>query len=194
MLLDVYGILGGTFDPPHVAHLAAAHSAFEQLELDTVRLLPARMPWQKAMEVVTGANQRWAMCRLAAAEAAYMVADDTEMRRSGPTYTIDTIDTIGSEVVLILGADTAAGIPTWHRWEEVVERAHIAVVPRRGTTEAEIRSAIGSSYTMLEMPVIDLSATQIRDHVRAGRRPRFLVPDSVLEYIVRNSLYRNRDS
>lgn len=194
MLPIVHGILGGTFDPPHVAHLAAAHSAYEQLGLETVRLLPARMPWQKAMDVVTGANHRWAMCRLAAAEASYLVADDSEMRRSGPTYTIDTLEEMDSDVVLILGADSAVGIPTWHRCDEVLDRAHIAVVPRPGTSEDQIRDAIGSSFTMLEMPVIDLSATQIRDHIRAGRSPRFLVSDPVLEYIERNNLYRHRET
>ncbi len=194
MLTDVFGLLGGTFDPPHVAHLAAAHAAYEQLDLEQVRLVPARTPWQKATKVVTSATHRWAMCRLAAAEAPYLAADDVEMRRDGPTYTIDTLEAIEGETVLVLGADAAVGIPTWHRASDVLDTATIAVVPRPGVTEADVREAIGQGFTMLDMPPIELSATQIREHVRAGLEPRFLVPDAVVEYILANNLYRHRDA
>lgn len=194
MLPSVYGILGGTFDPPHVAHLSVAHTAHEQLGLDKVHLMLARTPWQKALEAVTSSVHRWAMCQLAAAEATYLFADDTEMRRSGPTYTIDTLEAMESAPVLILGSDTAVGIPTWHRAEDVLGRASIAVVPRPGTPIESVRNAIGPSFTVLDMPQIDLSATEIRDYVRSGRSPRFLMPDSVLDYIKRNDLYRTRDA
>ena len=197
MLWPVYGILGGTFDPPHVAHLAAAHAAYEQMGLDVVRLLPARSPWQKVNRVVTSARHRWAMCQLAAAEAPYLVADDTEMSRSGPTYTIDTLEALsgdGGDAVLILGSDSAVGIPTWHRADEVLERATIAVVPRPTVSFDEVTDAIGSSYTALEMPMLDLSATEIRAHVLAGLTPGFLVPASVVAYIDANDLYRHRDA
>jgi nicotinate-nucleotide adenylyltransferase len=194
MLYNVYGILGGTFDPPHVAHLAAAHAAYEQMGLDVVRLLPARTPWQKVDRVVTSAKHRWAMCQLAAAEASYLVADDTEMHRRGPTYTIDTLEALSGDAVLILGSDTAVGIPSWHRADEVLERATIAVVPRPTVSFDEVTAAIGTSYTALDMPTLDLSATQIRDHVRAGLTPAFLVPQSVLAYVEANDLYRNRDA
>lgn len=194
MLWPVYGILGGTFDPPHVAHLAVAHAAYEQMDLDHVRLLPARTPWQKATRVVTSAKHRWAMCLLAAAEASYLVADDTEMQRRGPTYTIDTLDAMSDDAVLILGSDSAVGIPTWHRADEVLERARIAVVPRPTVSFDQVTAAIGSSYTALDMPTLDLSATQIRAHVLAGYLPGFLVPASVLAYIDANDLYRHRDA
>jgi len=190
----VYGILGGTFDPPHVAHLAAAHAAFEQMDLDHVSLLPARSPWQKVNRVVTSAPHRWAMCQLAAAEANYLIPDDTEMQRRGPTYTIDTIQELPGEPVLILGSDSAVGIPSWHRADEVLAMAQIAVVPRPTVSLDEVTTAIGSHFTALDMPTLNLSATQIRDHIRAGLSPRFLVPDSVLAYIENNDLYIRREA
>jgi nicotinate-nucleotide adenylyltransferase len=181
-----------------MAHLAAAHAAFEQLGLDHVRLLPARDPWQKSDLVVTPAKHRWAMSLLAAAEAPYLGADDTEMSRSGPTYTIDTLETFvdqepNGEPVLILGSDSAALIPSWHRAEEVLVSVRIAVVLRPTVSFEAVTAAIGDSYVALDMPTLDLSATQIREHVGAGRSPGFLVPDSVRFYIEANGLYRHND-
>jgi nicotinate-nucleotide adenylyltransferase len=194
MLWVVYGLLGGTFDPPHVAHLAAAHAAYEQMDLDVVRLLPARAPWQKVNRVVTSAQHRRAMCQLAAAEAPYLVVDDTEMDRRGPTYTIDTLEAIAGDAVLILGTDAAVGIPSWHRADDVLAMARIAVVPRPTVTFDQVTEAIGDAFTPLAMPMLDLSATQIRDHIRAGLTPGFLVPESVLAYIANNDLYRRREA
>lgn len=190
----MYGILGGTFDPPHIAHLAAAHAAFEQMDLDHVRLLPARDPWQKFDRVVTSSTHRWAMSVLAAAEAPFLVADDTEMLRSGPTYTIDTLEALEGDPVLILGSDSATRIPSWHRAEEVLAMAKIAVVRRPTVSFEAVTAAIGSSYVALNMPTLDLSATQIRDHIRTGLSPGFLVPDSVRFYIEANGLYRGDGS
>lgn len=193
ILSSVYGILGGTFDPPHVAHLAAAHAAYEQMGLDHVRLLPARNPWQKHDRGVTSAPHRWAMCQLAASQAAFLRADDTEMRRHGATYTIDTLEVLDGDPVLILGSDSASRIPTWHRADEVLERVTIAVVPRPTVPFQAVTDAIGDRYVPIDMPTLDLSATQIRDHIRKGLTPRFLVPEPVLHYIEANDLYRVRD-
>ncbi|MEZ5176608.1 MAG: nicotinate (nicotinamide) nucleotide adenylyltransferase [Acidimicrobiia bacterium] len=190
----MYGILGGTFDPPHMAHLAAAHAAFEQLGLDHVRLLPAREPWQKFDWGVTSPKHRWAMTMLAAAEAPFLCADDTEMLRRGPTYTIDTLEAHDGDAVLILGSDSAVGIPSWHRADELLATATIAVVPRPTVSFDEVAAAIGDGFTPVRMPTLDLSATEIREHIRAGRSPRFLVPDSVLFYIAANDLYTKRDA
>jgi nicotinate-nucleotide adenylyltransferase len=191
MLWPVYGILGGTFDPPHVAHLAAAHTAYEQLGLDDVRLMTAGDPWQKSDQVVADAHHRWSMTQLAAAEAAYLIADDTEIVRSGPTYTIDTLDGLGPDAVLILGTDSALTIPSWHRADELLARVSIAVVKRPTVSFDEVRDAIGDAFHALDMPTLDLSASQIRSHIADGRSPRFLVPDSVLSYIDANRLYRD---
>jgi nicotinate-nucleotide adenylyltransferase len=100
----VIGILGGTFDPPHIAHLALAQAAHEQLELDEVLFMPAGDPWQKSRDVITAADHRVAMTRLAASGAPYFVADDREILRRGPTYTIETVEELGQDCVLVLGA------------------------------------------------------------------------------------------
>lgn len=194
MLSVVYGILGGTFDPPHIAHLAVAHAAREQMGLDHVRLLPAREPWQKFDRGVTSSKHRLAMARLAAAEADYLVVDETEMQRGGPTYTIDTLESLVGDPVLIVGSDAAVGIPSWHRADDVLAMARIAVVARPTVSFQEVTAAIGESYTPIRMPAIDLSATEIREHIRAGFSPGFLVPESVLFYIKANDLYRRRDA
>jgi len=134
------------------------------------------------------------MTQLAASEAPYLRADDTEMRRSGPTYTIDTLEARDDKVVLILGSDSATRIPTWHRADDVLALATIAVVPRPTVPFTAVTEAIGDSYVPIEMPTLDLSATQIRDHIRNHLTPRFLVPPSVLQYIATNGLYINRDA
>ncbi|MFV1970690.1 MAG: nicotinate-nicotinamide nucleotide adenylyltransferase, partial [Acidimicrobiia bacterium] len=126
------GILGGTFDPPHNAHLAMARAAYAQLGLETVRLMPAGDPWQKRDSSVSAASDRWAMTELLAGEDGRLVADDTEISRNGPSYTIDTIEQLGERQVLIVGADAALGIPTWHRADELVKLVDLAVVPRPG--------------------------------------------------------------
>ena len=113
------GILGGTFDPPHLAHLLGGEAAYRELGLDLVTFMPAGSPWQKAERDVTAASHRWEMTVLATEGVEYFEADDREVRRSGWTYTIDTLESFddGDEVVLIVGADTAAGLPTWCRAE-----------------------------------------------------------------------------
>ncbi|HEY5728050.1 MAG TPA: nicotinic acid mononucleotide adenylyltransferase, partial [Acidimicrobiia bacterium] len=128
------GILGGTFDPPHVAHLVAAETAYRQLALDVVTLMPAGDPWQKADRRVSDPVHRLAMTELAAAGVGYFEVDDREVRRRGPTYTIETIGSFPADddIVLILGADAAAGLAGWHRADEVRGRASFAVMPRPG--------------------------------------------------------------
>ncbi len=184
------GILGGTFDPPHFGHLAIAHAAYEQLGLDTVLLMVAGEPWQKADDAPTSAEHRFAMTSIAASEADHLVADDREIRRTGPTYTIDTVESMEGPPVLILGADAAAGIPTWHRGSELIEKATFAVVPRPGIAAATVEDALGDRLRWLDLPLIDLSSTAIREHVARGHSARYLVPEGVSSYIEVNGLYR----
>lgn len=190
MLATVYGLLGGTFDPPHLGHLALAYAALKQLDLVEVQFVPAGEPWQKAGTNVTDARLRLAMTHLAAAEHARFVVNDLEIHRSGPSYTIDTIEESEEGAVVILGSDAAARLRTWHRADALLEAVDIAVVERPGTTIADVEAAIGKSVLPVVMPPIEVSSTAIRAHVAAGHAPRFLVPDAVTDFIVANGLYR----
>ena len=182
-------LLGGTFDPPHLGHLAVAQAAWEQLDVDVVTFLPAGDPWQKNDRRISPASVRCEMISAATADVPYFEVDSREADRSGPTYTWDTIESFGDEaVVLVLGADAAAGVGTWHRGSELVDRIGIAVVGRPGTDRRDVEAAI-PAVRWLEMPQLDLSSTALRTWVGRGFSARFLVPDPVLEVIRAHSLY-----
>lgn len=189
----VQGILGGTFDPPHVAHLVAAEAAYRQFGLNGVTFLPAGAPWQKAGRPVSSADHRWEMTQLAIADVPYFDADDREVRRDGWTYTADTLATMDDDarVLLILGADAALGLPTWHRYEEVLDRAQIAVVPRPGVDPAAFDSTLAAGLFWVDAPELTVSGTELRLRVSEGRSIRFLVRDAVWRYIEDQGLYRD---
>ena len=165
------GLLGGTFDPPHIAHLLAGEVAFRQLSLDRVLFIPAGSPWQKAGKEVSSATHRWAMTQLATAGVEYFRPDDREVTRDGLTYTADTLATFpeDEEIWLILGADAARGLPTWHNAEQVMDRVRIAVLPRPGIDPAEVEDAIGPT-AWLDMAPVAISGTLIRAASRLGSR------------------------
>lgn len=194
-------ILGGTFDPIHNAHLRVAWEAAEFLSAE-VRLLPANVPPHREQPVAT-AEQRAALVRAALDGQDRLILDTRELRREGPSYTIDTLlelrQEIGDErpLVLLVGADAFAGLPTWHRWKELFDLAHIGVLTRPGhggTLPTELRTKIASrrcpnvaslsesaSGRVLSIPVtpLDISATGIRALLGCGREPRYLVPDAL---------------
>lgn len=184
------GILGGTFDPPHIAHLVAGEAGYRDLGLDVVTFLPAGRPWQKAGSGVTDADHRHAMTGLAVDGIAYFEADDRELRRNGWTYTADTLESYpGQEhLVLVLGADAASRLRTWHRWQHVLERAEIAVMPRPGVSQADVTAAVGAHH-VLDTPLLEVSGTELRNRCRRGASIRFLVPDPVRSYIEDHHLY-----
>jgi len=184
------GILGGTFDPPHLAHLVAAEAAFQQLDLDVVTFMPAGAPWQKAGRSVSDAGHRWQMTLAATDDVDYIVADDREVTRDGWTYTIETLEGFGAEedLVLILGADAAAGLPTWHRSDEVLARVRLAVMPRPGV-DREAVEAVAGRVAWLDTPMLQISGTELRHMRRRGRSIRFLVREPVYRYIVEHALY-----
>ncbi len=184
------GILGGTFDPIHLAHLHAGETALYQAGLDRVLFMPAGEPWQKSHRVLTGAAHRLEMIRLAIADVDGFEADDREIEREGPTYTIDTLLSFpeGEELSLILGADAALGLHTWHRWEEVVDRASLLVVPRPGTDARDVQSILPDA-AFLDMAVLEISGTEIREMAAIGEPFRFLVPLAVCDYIESVGLY-----
>lgn len=184
------GILGGTFDPPHIAHLIAGEVAYRELGLDVVTFIPAGAPWQKADRDVSDAEHRWEMTRLATQAVEYFEADDREVRRDGWSYTVDTLDSFpGDDVTLILGSDAARGLPTWRRGAEVIERSRIAVMPRGGVDEREVEAAVGAGLVWLGAPLMEISGTMIRSRARSGASIRFMVPDPVWSYTREHGLY-----
>ena len=134
------GILGGTFDPIHIAHLHTAETALHQLALERVLLIPAGDPWQKAGRRISQGHHRLAMARLATDGVDGLEVDSREIDRDGPSYTIETLETFPADedLYLIVGSDSAAGLSTWHRWEEIVERTTIVVAPRPGVSPGEL--------------------------------------------------------
>lgn len=185
------GLLGGTFDPPHIAHLMAGEAAYRQLGLDRVIFMPAGSPWQKADRTVSPAQHRWAMTSLATNGVDYFVADDREVHRQGWTYTVDTLDTftVDEEIVLILGADAARGLPTWERSNDILARADVAVVPRPGVAIEEVNKAVGTA-NWLDLPALEISGTAIRQRAATGLGIRFMVAEDVYRYIVQEGLYK----
>jgi nicotinate-nucleotide adenylyltransferase len=184
------GILGGSFDPPHVAHMALAGAALVELDLDEVRWIPAGQPWQKA-RAVTAANHREAMVGLAIAVEPRFVLDRIELERHGPSYTVDTVRALAplGELFLIIGADQYAGLHTWHGWQELLGRVTLAVANRPGehpTAHPEVRQL---AHRVVPLPMLDISATDIRSRVARGLPIEGMVPPSVAGYISRHGLY-----
>ena len=194
MLLVVQGILGGTFDPPHNTHLAMAEAACAQLGLESVRLMPAGIPWQKEASGVSASVHRLAMVELLAAEDARLIADATEIERKGPSYTIDTIEQLEGRAVLILGADAALGLPSWHRYEDLLGLIDLAVAPRPGVSREAVEAALGITVTWLTLEPVDLSSTVIRQLIRSGGDVSDLVPGSIVNYIEAEGLYEYREN
>ena len=190
------GVLGGTFDPPHIAHLILAEQAREQVALDEVWFIPAGDPWRKASRDVTPASHRLAMTRLAVEDATGFVVDDCEVRREGPTYTVDTLhelrERIGEddELFLLLGEDALADIPNWHEPERLADYAYIVVAPREGAEGPETLPFDPLRVVRIEMPYVAVSSTDLRARARLGRSLRFFVPPAVAAYIEDNELYQ----
>jgi nicotinate-nucleotide adenylyltransferase len=184
------GLLGGTFDPPHLVHLLAGELAARQLNLDVVSFLPAGNPWQKADRDVTDAEHRWEMVARSVRGVEYFEADDRELRRQGPTYTIDTLAEFeDDEVYLILGSDSAAGLPTWHRADEVLDSVKLAVLPRPGSADAELGDEIEKRTEWLDAPPIPISSTLLRERGAKGLTIRFFMPDEAWQYAHEEGLY-----
>ena len=194
------GILGGTFNPPHLGHLICAQEAYLQLELDRVTLIPARIPPHKPVEDEPGAEHRLELCRLAIqGDEERFDVSDIEIAREGPSYTVDTLGELRSrttdhELFLIVGSDIAAGLPNWHRPEQVLSLATLAVAKRRGTSRVAVDEALatlpgGERTRFFRMPRIGISSTMLRQRVHAGQSIRYYVPDAVESYIHRHRLY-----
>ena len=184
------GILGGTFDPIHIAHLHAGECALHQAGLDRVLFIPAGDPWQKRGVAVSPGRDRLEMTRIAVEGVDGFVADDREVTRDGLTFTIDTMAAFppDEDLFLILGADAALRLPTWDRFEQVVERATLVVAPRPGTDSRAVGEVVSNSL-FLDMAVLEVSGTGIRHLAATGQPFRFLVTEGVHDYIVDHHLY-----
>ena len=195
------GILGGTFNPPHVAHLLCASEARWQLGLERVWLMPARVPPHKPMGDEPGIEHRLAMCRLAtSAHADWLTVSELEADRDGPSYTVDTLREIdatrpGDELTFIVGGDMAWSLPTWREPEAILELAQVAVAERVGARREEIRERLSGlrgveRVSYIEVPRRDVSSAALRQRVRTGQPVTFLVPEAVSDYIEERRLYK----
>ena len=195
------GLLGGTFNPPHVAHLVCAQEALVQLGLDRVLLVPAAVPPHKAVEADPGVAHRVAMCDLAVAGDERLGVSRADAERSGPAYTADLLRTLRAEapedeLSFVVGGDMAHSLPTWHEPEQVLALARLAVAEREGVRRADITERLsglaGASERIdfFDMPRLDISSSVLRRRAAAGGPLRYLVPDAVAAYIQREGLYR----
>lgn len=190
------GILGGTFDPPHIGHLLAAEFAREQLGLRQVRFLPAGHPYRKEGRRVTPAYHRAAMTELALAGHPGFVLDRRELEREGPTYTVDTVEELlrdgYRDLVLLFGTDAVEDMPNWKEPLRLFELARVAVLPKGCAPVPE--AFRGRPLIPVAMPRLEISSTLIRARAAAGLSIRHLVPDAVAEYIEAHRLYRQDGS
>ena len=195
------GVLGGTFDPVHLGHLAIAEEVRRRLDLDRVIFIPAGQPRLREDEYLTPADDRLRMVALATEGNPHFRVCDLEVQRSGPTYTVDTLDELGrrlgdySELYFIVGADILGQFHRWKDPERVLDSCHLVVVSRPGHQELDwpewFQSAASAKdkITRIEIPMVDISGTEIRRRAGLGESVRSLVPDPVAEYIQDRKLY-----
>jgi len=191
------GLLGGSFDPVHRAHVALALAAQDALALDQVRLLPAARPWQR-VPLSTSAEHRLRMLELAAAPHAGLHVDPQELERGGNTYTIDTIAQLAPDAhyVWILGSDQLRNFCTWHRWRDIARAVDLAVAQRPDAplqTPPELEQglrALGRALAVLPFPPMDISASTIRQRLAHGLPLHDWLDSAVMDYIDRHGLYR----
>lgn len=220
MTLPALGVLGGTFDPIHFGHLRLAQELAGALGLARVRFIPTGTPPHRDYPKVSGAH-RLQMVRIAIAGNPVFEADDREIRREGISYTYDTLTELRDELgqrplCLLMGADAFAALTTWHRWQELFDLAHVVIAHRPGFRLQELQAGLpvplrkiylrrlagapsmlranAGSIVTREITALDIAATHIRAMLAQGSSPRYLAPDSVLEYIDHNHLYKDRDA
>ncbi len=205
------GILGGTFDPIHLGHLRMALELYEALDLARVHMLPTHQPLYRKQPVATP-NQRLSMVEVAVEGEPALVADDREIRRPGPTYTIDTLIEMREELpsiplCLLVGIDAFLGFPSWHRFTEILDYAHLIVAHRphyhlsqggivadllkehRQHEIAYLHEHLSGGILLRPITALEISATDIRKQIAMGRNPRYLLPDNVYDYIKRYGIY-----
>ncbi len=186
------GIFGGTFDPPHIGHLIAAESARAALGLDRIRFIPAAVPPHKrTRKDITPAPIRLEMVKRAIAGNPRFVVDDRELKRKGPSYTVETLEELtgefpGTEFTLLIGMDN---LPDFHTWRDPARIRSLAVVAVMSRPAVERPPRKQDGFRLVPIPLIEVSSSSIREMVRQGRSIRYLVPRRVEGMIVRERLY-----
>ncbi|WP_333473686.1 nicotinate (nicotinamide) nucleotide adenylyltransferase [Limnohabitans radicicola] len=200
------GVFGGAFDPPHLAHVALVQSAIAQLQLDEVRVLPTGQAWHKAHGLSDPAH-RLAMTRLAFEGVARVVVDGRELVRTGPSYTVDTLQELvlerpGGQLYLLIGDDQRRSLPSWHRIGDIARMAIICAADRdpdvgawgdAHVTGTSAQASFSLPTQTLHMPLMPLSATDIRQRIAHHQPIEGLVPAAVERYIHEHHLYRPID-
>ena len=191
------GVMGGTFDPIHHGHLVAGSEVASLFELDEVVFVPTGTPWQKEESEVTPAEDRYLMTVIATASNPRFTVSRTDLDRSGPTYTIDTLRDLRAargpdvEMYFITGADALSNILTWRDVDELLELAHFVGCTRPGHRLADPGLPDGR-VSLVEVPALAISSTNCRDRVRRGEPIWYLVPDGIVQYINKRGLYQER--
>ncbi|OGT40155.1 MAG: hypothetical protein A3F12_07830 [Gammaproteobacteria bacterium RIFCSPHIGHO2_12_FULL_38_14] len=209
------GILGGTFDPIHMGHLRMALELYEALDLAKVHLIPCHRPVHRKLPSASP-KDRLEMVRCAVASEPVLYVDDREIHRETPSYMIDTLLEMHQEMpntplCLLLGIDAFLGFTSWHRWQEILNQAHIIVayrpryqLPSTGIIadivkerlqheHAIIHEHLAGSILLRPITALEISATDIRKQIAMGRNPRYLLPDSVYDYIKQHDIYSKPD-
>jgi len=194
------GLLGGTFNPPHLGHLVCAQEAHAQLGLDRVMFMPVHSPPHKEVDSDPGVEHRVALCSLAVVGDARFEVSRLEADTPGRSYTVDTLKRLHEsspedELTFIMGGDMAYSLSTWHEPEAVLSLAILGVAEREGVGRADITEHLSGlagadRIRFFDMPRIDISSSLIRRRAAAGRPLRYYVPDTVAEYIASEGLYR----
>lgn len=201
-IIKKLGIMGGTFDPIHIGHLFAADTAYHNLNLDEVLFIPSGRPPHKNETLVANSEHRLQMVCLATKNIPYFVVSDIELRRTGKSYTVDTLTDIkkmsryeSSQLFFITGLDAACGIATWKKPEQILSMCHFVSITRAHTSLKKFNALpkkIREKVILLKEPELEISSTDIKYRIQNAKSARFMLPNEVYEYILLNGLYAMR--
>ena len=196
------GILGGTFDPPHIGHLVLGEYAAEALDFEKVLFVPAADPPHKTDVRKSPVEHRLAMLQIALADNPRFAISQVDIDRPGPHYSLDTVKIIqqqnpDAELYFVMGGDSLRDLPTWYAPEKLIEHCRLAVMERPGVNaypamHEAILPDLAARVTMIDAPVLEIASSEIVPRLQQGRSARYLVPDGVLRYIHEHGLYRKQ--